>query len=169
MCSGLKVPSSVVKKNFNCLIFFRLLVAFIMLSLLAINCIVLKRWILLSWLPGKITTFSLSSSAERYFHIARMFRFKLRSTRLCIFTSHCTNYLIERRHFCRWSVVLTHYIFLLSFVSSGLLTKAIADAHLRTCLYTNEQIERMKGQLAPREQVEAYKSMVCTMYQSIFE
>ena len=47
----------------------------------------------------------------------------------------------------------------------GLLTKAIADAHLRTCLYTNEQIERMKGQLAPQEQVETYKNMVGTQYQ----
>ena len=44
----------------------------------------------------------------------------------------------------------------------GLLTKAISDAHLRTCLYTNEQIDRMKGQLAPQEQVEAYKNMVRT-------
>ncbi len=46
---------------------------------------------------------------------------------------------------------------------AGLLTKAISDAHVRTCLYTNEQIERMRGQLAPQEQVEAYKNMVSSV------
>ena len=48
------------------------------------------------------------------------------------------------------------YIFL------DLLSKAIADAHGRTCLYTNQQIERMKLAPAPalEAQLEAYKDMV---------
>ena len=41
-----------------------------------------------------------------------------------------------------------------------LLARAIADAHARTCTYTTEQLEKMKEQSPPTEQVETLKSMV---------
>jgi nuclear receptor subfamily 1 group F protein 4 len=44
-------------------------------------------------------------------------------------------------------------------IDLGLLSKAIADAHARTCLFTNEQIERMRSQTASAEQVESYAMM----------
>ncbi|CAG5114455.1 unnamed protein product [Candidula unifasciata] len=39
------------------------------------------------------------------------------------------------------------------------LGKAITEAHLRTCLYSNEQIEIFKRQILPQEQVEIYKNL----------
>ncbi|XP_025082341.1 probable nuclear hormone receptor HR3 isoform X1 [Pomacea canaliculata] len=39
------------------------------------------------------------------------------------------------------------------------LGNAISEAHLRTCLYTNEQIEALKQQSVAQEVVEAYRSM----------
>ncbi|GFN88986.1 nuclear receptor ror-beta [Plakobranchus ocellatus] len=40
------------------------------------------------------------------------------------------------------------------------LGKAITEAHLRTCLYSNEQINLYKHQVVPQEDVEAYKNLV---------
>ena len=40
------------------------------------------------------------------------------------------------------------------------LGKAITEAHLRTCLYSNEQIDLLKHQQLPAETVEMYKNLV---------
>lgn len=45
-------------------------------------------------------------------------------------------------------------------IDLGLLTKAIADAHARTCLFTSEQIERMRVQRPVPDQLIAYRNMV---------
>ncbi|ELU11015.1 hypothetical protein CAPTEDRAFT_176212 [Capitella teleta] len=44
-------------------------------------------------------------------------------------------------------------------IDLGLLTKAIADAHSRTCLFTSEQVERMRMQQPSPEQLAAYQNM----------
>lgn len=51
-----------------------------------------------------------------------------------------------------------HFVALLCFLD--LLTKAITEAHSRTCLYTNEQIEKLRCQVAPPDEVERYQEMV---------
>ena len=40
------------------------------------------------------------------------------------------------------------------------LGNAISEAHLRTCLYSSEQIEAMKQQAVSQEVVNTYKGMV---------
>uniref|UniRef100_A0A2C9K1K7 Nuclear hormone receptor HR3 n=1 Tax=Biomphalaria glabrata TaxID=6526 RepID=A0A2C9K1K7_BIOGL len=44
-------------------------------------------------------------------------------------------------------------------VSPVNLGKAITEAHLRTCLYSNDQIDQLKHQHLPQEQVEIYKRL----------
>ncbi|KAK2172637.1 hypothetical protein NP493_944g01050, partial [Ridgeia piscesae] len=44
-------------------------------------------------------------------------------------------------------------------VDLGLLSKAIADAHARTCLFTNDQIEQMRAQSYTDDQLEMFKQM----------
>ena len=48
-----------------------------------------------------------------------------------------------------------------AFLCLGLLTKAISEAHMRTCLYTQEQIEQMRTETTPFELIHALKGMVC--------
>ena len=56
-----------------------------------------------------------------------------------------------------WSVPAFHRYFCVS-VALG---NAISEAHLRTCLYSSEQIEALKQQTAPHDLVAAYSAMVC--------
>ncbi|CAH1789078.1 unnamed protein product [Owenia fusiformis] len=44
-------------------------------------------------------------------------------------------------------------------IDLGLLTRAVTDAHTRTCLYTLDQIEQLKAQQVSEETVERFKSM----------
>ncbi|XP_023930652.1 probable nuclear hormone receptor HR3 isoform X2 [Lingula anatina] len=44
-------------------------------------------------------------------------------------------------------------------IDLSLLAKAVSDAHGRTCLFTNEQLEQMRQHALPPEQLEAYKNM----------
>ena len=49
---------------------------------------------------------------------------------------------------------------MLCFLRAGLLSKAVADAHARTCLFTNDQIEQMRAQSYTDEQLEMFRQMV---------
>lgn len=41
-----------------------------------------------------------------------------------------------------------------------MLGKAVTEAHMRTCLYTSDQIQHIQSSLTPQEIIDTFKSMV---------